>query len=768
MKHDLAVIVLKGYILLPNNELKIDIKITSDALESSELFNDNKILVVTDLDNLEETIDVNKLPNIGTVAHIDQKIELPNGLTRITLYGQSRARIKEYLNTDDLEAIVEELKDNKIDKKEEQIIINKLNRELTEYTTLIPYISNCFINSLQNIDSLSIYTDILSSNMEIDKMRMLSYLNELSPIERSKMILEDIYDAKEMYQVEQNLDIKLKKQLDENQKEFLLREKIKLIKEELGDLSITENDIDNLKNRLKELNAPKNIKEKINREIKRYSMIPASSPELSIERNYIDCLLSLPWNYCTFDNDDLDAVKKKLDSTHNGLEKVKTRIIEYLGVKKLTNSLRGPILCLVGPPGVGKTTLAFSIANAMNRNFVKISVGGINDEAEIIGHRRTYLGASPGRIINQIKKAKSSNPVFLIDEIDKMTSNYKGDPASVLLEVLDQNQNKYFKDNYLEEEYDLSKVMFILTANYIEDIPEALRDRLEIVNLSGYTLYEKIDIARNHLIPKICKEHGLNPDSLVINDNVIIKIIQNYTKEAGVRELERKISTIIRKVVTSLSYNKINKNKININLKTLVSYLGNSEYEYNKIDNNDVGVTNALAYTKFGGDILPIEVNSFKGSGKITLTGSLGNVMKESAMVALDYIKANYEYFKIDYEKILNNDIHIHVPDAAINKDGPSAGITLTTALISLFKEQKVDKHIAFTGEITLKGKVLPIGGLKEKSIGALRSGIKKIYIPASNKNDLEELPIEVKNNIEFVLVSNYKDIYKEVFHEKR
>ena len=766
MKYDLSVIVLKGYVLLPNNELKIDIKINHDILESSELFDENKILVVTDLDSLEETIDIKKLPNIGTISRIAQKIELPNGFTRLTLVGLSRAHIKEYINLDDLEVIVEELKTKKINKKEEQIIINKLNKELTEYTTLIPYVSNSFVSHLQSIDNLAIYTDILTSNMNLDKTRMLSYLNELDAIERSKMILEDIFNAKEMYQVEQNLDIKLRKQLDESQKEFLLREKIKLIKEELGELSIAENDVDELKRRLKELDAPKKVKDKINREIKRYSMIPASSPEISIERNYIDCLLSLPWNYCTFDNDDLDDVKKKLDSTHNGLEKVKVRIIEYLGVKKLTNSLKGPILCLVGPPGVGKTTLASSIAHAMNRNFVKISVGGINDEAEIIGHRRTYLGAAPGRIINQIKKAKSSNPVFLIDEIDKMTSNYKGDPASVLLEVLDQNQNKYFKDNYIEEEYDLSKTMFILTANYIDDIPEALRDRLEIVNLSGYTLYEKINIAKTHLIPKICKEHGLNPESLIINDSVITKIIQNYTKEAGVRELERKISTIIRKVVTSLSQNKINKNKITINLKSLELYLGKNEYEYNKIDNNEVGVANALAYTKFGGDILPIEVNSFKGDGKITLTGSLGNVMKESAIVALDYIKSNYEYFKIDYSE-LNNDVHIHVPDAAISKDGPSAGITLTTALISLFTNKKVKKDIAFTGEITLKGKILPIGGLKEKSIGALRSGIKKIYIPVGNKNDLDELPSEVKNNIEFVLVSNYKEIYKDVFYEK-
>ena len=760
MKYNLSVLVLKGYVLLPNNELKIDLKIDYDILESAELFDDNKILVVTDIDNLEETIDINRLPKYGTIAKIEQKIELPNGLIRVTLHGTSRANIKKYNNESTIEAIIEETKDLRV--SNEEMIIEKLKKELADYIN-IPSISNSFFNDIFKIRHLSILTDVIVPNLNIDVKRSLLYLKEIDPIERSKMILEDIYSEKEMYQVERNLDIKLRKHLDDSQKEFLLREKIKLIKEELGDISNLETDLDNLKERLNNLKANNKIKEKILREIKRYSLIPASSPEISIQRNYIECLLELPWDNYTIDNDDLDDVLSKLDKTHSGLTKVKQRIIEYLGVKKLTNSLRGPILCLVGPPGVGKTTLAFSIAEAMNRNFVKISVGGLNDEAEIIGHRRTYLGAAPGRIINQLRQINSSNPVFLIDEIDKMTSNFRGDPASVLLEVLDQNQNKFFKDNYIEVEYDLSKTMFILTANYVDDIPEALRDRLEIVYLSGYTEFEKLDIARIYLLPKICKEHGLNPNSLIIKDNTILKIIRNYTKEAGVRELERKLSTIVRKVVTELSKGRIKSNTFNVSNKLIEEFLGYPEYEYRSVSKNEVGVTNALAYTKVGGDVLQIEVNSFKGKGDITLTGSLGNVMKESAIVALNYIKANYKSYNIEYEKLLD-DIHIHVPDAAINKDGPSAGITLTTALLSLFLNKKVPSDIAFTGEITLKGKILPIGGLKEKSIGALRSGIKKIYIPSQNKNDLDELPNEVKENIEFILVSNYKDIYKELF----
>ena len=764
MKYSLTTIVVKGFCLLPSNELKIDLNIKDAILDSIELFDDNRVLIVTDIDNIEETIDVNKLPSFGTIALIKQKIKLPNGLFRLTLKGIKRANVLEYTNDETIEAIVEEKNRYELDQNEEKIILKKLNLELKEYINYIPYISNSFISDIKKITSIELYTDLALSNIDIDIKRKLEYQNEPNALNRAKMLLEDFNNQKEIYKVEQKLDIKLKKQIDDNQKEFLLREKMKLIKEELGDISSFETDLDKLKYELSKLNAPNNIKDKIKHEINRYSSMPPSSPEVNTERNYIECLLSLPWSEKTIDNDDLDDVRDKLNKTHNGIDKVKDRIIEYLGVKKFTNSLRGPILCLVGPPGVGKTTLAFSIAEAMNRNFVKISLGGVNDEAEIIGHRRTYLGASPGRIIKQMIKAKSSNPVFLIDEIDKMTTSHKGDPASVLLEVLDQNQNKYFKDNYVEEEYDLSKVMFIATANYINDIPEALLDRLEIINLSGYTEYEKLEIARKYLIPKICKEHGLNYNCLVINDNVLLNIIRHYTKEAGVRELERKISTIIRKVVTSLSETKISKNKITITNKLIEQYLGNNEFEYNKIKNNDIGVVNALAYTKYGGDILPIEVTSFKGKGEITLTGSLGSVMKESAIVALDYIKSNASKMDINYDDLINNDIHIHVPEGAINKDGPSAGIALTTALISLFKKQKIDNTVAFTGEITLKGDVLPIGGLKEKTIGALRSGIKKIYIPEENKKDLIELPKEVKENIEFILINNYKKLYKEVF----
>jgi ATP-dependent Lon protease len=614
---------------------------------------------------------------------------------------------------------------------------------------------------ISNVNDLSKMTDIIAPHLPINNKRLQEYLDNFDPISRTGMILEDIYNEIEMYNIEKDIELKVRKEIDNNQKEYLLREKIKVIKEELGDVAFKDDEIDKLRDKINSLNAPSKIIERLNLELKRYESLSQSSPEINVIRNYIDWLLDLPWNYITEDNNDLKKVRDILDQSHYGLDKVKTRIIEYLAVKQMSNDLRSPIICLVGPPGVGKTSLAFSIANAMNRNFVKISVGGVNDEAEIIGHRRTYLGSSPGRIIQSLKKAKSSNPVFLIDEIDKMTKDFKGDPASCLLEILDPEQNKYFSDNYIEEEYDLSKVLFIATANYIDDIPEALRDRLEIIQLSGYTEFEKLDIAKKHLIPKICKEHGLELNKISIKDNTILKIIRNYTKEAGVRELERQLASIVRKIVAEIIVDKKDDEQYQINNKNIELYLGKPKYHFNLLLATKVGVVNGLAYTYFGGDTLPIEVNYYQGNGNLVLTGSLGDVMKESAHIALSYIKSNYQDFHIDYDKLVKNDIHIHVPEGAIPKDGPSAGITLATALISAFTDKKIPATLAMTGEITLRGNVLPIGGLKEKSIGAHRNGIKKIIIPYDNLSDLDEIPKEIKSSIEYIPVKHYKEVIK-------
>ena len=530
------------------------------------------------------------------------------------------------------------------------------------------------------------------------------------------------------------------------------------IKEELGDVVQQDKDIENIRKRLEENPYPDYIKAKVKDELSRYEMLPMASGETGIIKTYIDWLMDLPWWQETKDNEDLNLAQSILDEDHYGLEKVKERIMEYLGVKQMTNSLKAPILCLVGPPGVGKTSLAKSVARALNRKFVKMSLGGVRDEAEIRGHRRTYLGALPGRIIQGMKKAQVVNPVFLIDELDKMASDYKGDPSSAMLEVLDPEQNSLFSDHYIEESYDLSKVLFIATANYLENIPPALQDRLEIIQLSSYTEVEKVHIAREHLLPKQLKENGLKPSQLKVSDEILLHLIRYYTREAGVRQLERTIGTICRKTVLAIL--KDGKKSITLTKKLVKEWLGNEKVDYGKKEKKDqVGTVTGLAYTSFGGDILQIEAQKFEGKGQLILTGQLGDVMKESASIALDYIKAHAKEFGIDpkcFEKI---DIHIHVPEGAVPKDGPSAGVTMTTALVSCLNGKPVKANLAMTGEVTLRGNVLPIGGLKEKSLAAHRSGIETILIPKDNTKDLDDIPQEVKDAITFIPVSNCKQV---------
>ena len=772
---NLPVIVLKGIILLPNNDIRLEFQDneTKNIIDVSEMFHDNKLLVIGQIDTIEESTNISELPKIGVISKINHKVKLPNGNIRVTISGISRAYVHEYMNLnnklDSLECITSEILENKPDVATEPIILKKLYNEFEKHIRIVPYITNSILSTLVTVKTLSQMTDIIANQISSTNERLNEYLLTFDINTRVEMVLKDIYQEQEMYKIEKELEQKVKKSIDNSQKEYFLREKIKVIREELGDVSSKDEEIDSLREKLNALDAPKHIKDRLNNEIRKLDSLTNLSPEINVVRTYIDWLFDLPWNSVTTDNDDLRDVKKKFNESHYGLEKVKERIIEYLAVKKVKGNMNGPIICLVGPPGVGKTSLAFSVAHAMNRKFTKISVGGLHDECEIIGHRRSYLGAEPGRIIQGLKKAGSSNPVFLIDEIDKMTKDIKGDPASALLDVLDPEQNKCFRDNYIEEEIDLSNVMFLATANYIEDIPEALRDRLEIIRLSGYTEFEKLDIVKTHLLKKICDEHGLNYEKINISDNVILKIIRNYTKEAGVRELERQLATIVRKIITKLVMNNIKIDRINILEKDLEKYLGKIKFlDSEAMDVSQIGVVNGLAYTQFGGDTLPIEVNYFKGNGNLVLTGSLGDVMKESAQIALSYIKANYKKFKIDYEKLTSNDIHIHVPEGATPKDGPSAGVTLTTALISAFSNLKIDKTLAMTGEITLRGKVLPIGGLKEKSMGAYRNGIKRIIIPKENIRDLDDVPTEVKKCMEYIPVSTYDDIYKVIKESER
>lgn len=766
MKYNLPVVLLRGLFLLPHNQMKLEFdgKLNSNILDEAELFHDNHLLMVM-TDNVEESLNKNILPKVGVVTKITNKIELPNGNVRLDLEGLRRVEIVDYLNLNNkdevLESIVRDFKTYDINDDTEKVLKRKLVHEVRNLIKMVPYISNSVL-ALCNVDlTLDKLTDILTHQLIQDNARSNDYLGEPSAEKRAHMLLQDIYKEKELFEIERDLDLKVKQDMDETQREFLLREKVKVIKEELGE----DSDVSRLRAKTDKLKCSNSVKNRLKKELDKLESMPNSSPEVSGTQNYIEWLLDLPWMHSTKDNDDLKKSLKVLDESHYGLNAVKERIIEYLAVKEQTKKLKGPIICLVGPPGVGKTSLAFSIAKAMNRNFVKMSVGGVSDEAEIIGHRRTYVGSNPGKIISLMKKAKSNNPVFLIDEVDKMTRDYKGDPASSLLSVLDPEQNKYFSDNYIEEEFDLSNVMFILTANYIENIPTPLLDRLEIIELSGYTEYEKLDIAKRHLLPKICKDHGLYINYVSFSDEIILKIIRNYTKEAGVRELERQLTKIVRKIVTQLVMNNIKMNKIIVNDKALEKYLGKSKFQYNEIKTKkQVGIVNGLAYTVYGGDTLPIEANYYQGKGNLVLTGSLGEVMKESANIAFSYIKANHKKFKIDYDKITKNDIHIHVPEGAVKKEGPSAGIALTLTLVSLLGNVKVPSDIALTGEITLRGKVLPIGGLKEKSIGALRSGVKRVVIPYDNLKDLDEMPKEVKDGIKFIPVKNFEEVMEAIY----
>ena len=763
MGEKLLVLIINDMVIFPNNEVRIEYDNIYDKsmIEIVDRINDGPLLIVNPID--QNSINVTSFPKYGVLGRLKLKMNVPNGKTRIVLEGLERVEISSYVEdgnfyrADYTEVDIPEIDDSKS-------YFNILVKSLENYITKVPYMGNAIMSQLNGIETLNELCDLIASFLPIGYEEKKKYIITIDPIQRTKFLIEDMNRDLKFVELEQKIESQVEKELNDSQKEYFLREKIKLMQKELGEGNNKDNEVERLAKKISKLKCSSKVKEKIKRELDRYDSLNSHSPELGMVREYLDWMIELPWNNYTKDTDDLNKVKKILDSSHYALEEVKDRILEYLAVKQNTNNLRSPIICLVGPPGVGKTSLALSIAKSLNRKSAKISVGGINDEAEIVGHRRTYIGANPGRIIQGIRKAGTTNPVFIIDEIDKMTKDIKGDPASSLLEVLDPEQNNKFSDHYIEEEFDLSKVMFIATANYVEQIPYELRDRLEIINISSYTEYEKLDIAKNHLIPKQLEEHGLTSLQVQFDDDAILTLIRNYTKEAGVRELERIIATLFRKIVKRILLSS-DGSFYNLDSKLIEELIGKSKYSFNETSMDDeVGVVNGMAYTVFGGDILPIEATLFKGKGDLILTGSLGEVMQESCHISLDYIKSNMKAFDIDSEILEHNDIHIHVPEGAVNKDGPSAGVTITTTLISLFTSSKVPKNIAMTGEITLRGKVLAIGGLKEKVIGAHRAGIRTIYIPAENEKDLEEIPTEIKKDIKFIAVNNYQEIFDSVF----
>ena len=762
MKNNFPVLLLKNMVLFPYSDIRLELESENEKklLSLAESYYENNLLIVNPKDNLEIDPEVDELPSYGVLSEIKMKLDMPNGKTRIIISGKHRVKIHTYTKEDNVyEAVTSEVMEEELSPKEELAYIRALTKHVETYVKEIPYVSNTILSQISGINNIDKLTDIVAIFLPIDYERKLEYLSEFSSTSRVKMILNDVNSDIEILKLEKRIEEDVTKGIEESQKEFVLREKIKIIKQELGDDK--EDEVEEIRKKIDTLSCNEKIRERLYHELNRYSLLNPASPEVGTIRNYIDWLLNLPWNHYTEDRKDLKKVREILDSQHSGLEEEKNRIIEYLAVKHNSSKVKSPILCLVGPPGVGKTSFAKSIAKGLNRKVAKISVGGVNDEAEIVGHRKTYVGSAPGLIIQGMKKVGTTNPVFIIDEIDKMTKDIKGDPASSLLEVLDKEQNNAFCDHYIEEEFDLSQVLFIATANYINQIPEELKDRLEIIEMSSYTEFEKLEIAKKHLVVNLLKEHNVPLNRIKFTDDGILTLIRNYTKEAGVRELERLIATIIRKIIKEIVVDK-SKIEYTVDEKLIEKYLGIKKYSYmeNEIEER-IGCVNGLAYTMYGGDILPIEVCMYPGKGELILTGSLGEVMQESSKIALSYIKANSEKIGINLKALENQDIHIHVPEGAVPKEGPSAGVTLTTALISLFSNRSFPSTTSMTGEITLNGKVLAVGGLKEKLIGALRSHINKVFIPYENKKDLEEIPDYIKEQLEIIFVSHYNDIFK-------
>lgn len=739
----------------------------SNALSS---FN-GYIVVVSQIELNAENDLLGTIYQEGTLCHIDSTKD-NNGILKIRLTGEKHVKLLNqriegsldstfYYVTDADEVESIQFKDV----QQEKSVITQLADALLE-TPLETSIPRPVIYRMQKGISAEELSNQLSNYLPFEVEMRQALLEETSIENRLCNIIAFLNTKKLINKYENEINQKVHDRAEDSQKEYFLREKLKAIQSELDEMSGEESDEETILNKIENGLYPDYVKEKIRKELKKQKQMPAGSLESSMAKTYIDWLVNLPWLNKTEDNNSLENAKKVLDEDHYGLEKVKERILEYLAVKSMTNSLKAPILCLYGPPGVGKTSLAKSVARALERKFVKASLGGTSDETEIRGHRRTYVASMPGKIIKGIKNAGVCNPVFLLDEIDKLTSNIHGDPASALLEVLDPEQNSVFQDNYLEETYDLSNVLFICTANYLENIPYALRDRLELIELNSYTEIEKVQIAKEHLIKNECVNNGLKEKQISFSDDAISYIINYYTREAGVRELQRKIATCCRKAIVELLTNK-RKRKINVNKNKVKEYLGTEIFEYSsKNRKSAIGVITGLAYTQYGGDILPIEVNYFEGKGNLILTGNLGNVMKESASIALDYVKANANRYKISSNFFLQNDIHIHVPEGAVPKDGPSAGVAITCAIVSAVKQIPCKANVGMTGEVNLRGQSTAIGGLKEKSLAALRSGLKTILIPKENERNLNDLPHEVKDGLNILPITCVDEALKEVLEQ--
>ena len=770
MYNYLPVMLLKGFVILPNQEVKLELNntISEKIVDLSKKHHNGDFLVVCPKNTLEETPEINDLPTVGVVAHLKSKLELPNGNIRVTIIGENRVNVRKYNNFDDdqdiLMAEVSPIKLALEDVVASTAIRRKLFDLLKKYVDENPSLSNSIISSVKNNEDLNMVTDIITAFLPFSLDKKILYMEEKSPLARANALVYDISIELEVLKLDTKLDEVLQADMEKNQREFILRSKLNELKKELGEKDTKEELIASYQEKIENTITNEKTKKKLLRELDKYSNTNENSPESAVIINYVDTVLSLPWNNSKVDNNNIVNVRKSLDKTHYGLDKVKDRVIEYLTINKRNPKLASPILCLVGAPGVGKTSIAISIAKSLNKEFYKMSVGGLSDPSELIGHRRTYLGSNPGKIIQALSKCGVNNPLILIDEVDKMGKDFRGDPTSALLEILDPTQNKYFVDNYIEEEFDLSNVLFILTANDITQVPEALKDRLEIIEMSAYSDFEKLVMSKKYLIPKIFDNYLIKNDDIKIKDELIYLIINSYTKEAGVRDLNRHLETLFRKIVTDVEMKKI-KFPLTINEKLIVKYLGKIPYEN---DSSSItlapGLVNSLACTPLGGHILPFESVMFDGKGNIKTTGSLGDSLKESISVAVSYIRSHEELFKVNDYYFNNKDIHINVLETAVKKEGPSAGVVITTSILSLLLNKPIPRNVAMTGEITLRGDILVVGGIKEKILAAYNNKITKIYIPASNEKDLEDIPPKVLSKLNIIKVKNYSEIYKDLF----
>ena len=758
----LPLIPLRGITIFPNMIIHFDIgREKSIASLEEAMLQEGNIFLVTQKDpKVEAPAQKEDMYSIGTICKIKQILKLPKGTTRVLVEGIERATLLEFEEKDNhLRGVIEKISESEknVENNEDLAYRNQLGKAFAAYIHSTEGDDSKVLKMMEQEKDLGKVTDLIAAYIQLEDEKKQLILETINVHERIEKLLVFIDEEIQIVEIEKEIGNKVKSKIDKSNKEYFLREQIKAIQEELGE-DEEKREFNKYNEQLKKLKMSKEVKEKVEYELSRLKL--SNSSDGNNIRSYLDWVVALPWNKATKDSFDIEKASGILDEEHYGLEEVKERILEYLAVKQYTKSLKGPILCLVGPPGVGKSSIAKSIAKSINKKFVRISLGGIRDEAEIRGHRRTYIGAMPGRLVYALKEAKVNNPLILLDEIDKLSADYKGNPADALLEVLDQNQNKAFRDSYMEVPIDLSNVLFITTANSLDTIPRALLDRMEIIQVSGYTYEEKVHIAKNHLIKKAMEEYGVDENIIKISDNTIKEIVNGYTKESGVRSLERQINKVIRKAITELIKSK--KKSLTISSNKLEKYLGPSMFEFENDEKKDkVGVVTGLAWTAYGGDTLPVEVAVMKGNGKLELTGQLGSVMQESAKAAYSYVRANSEKYGISPEFYKKNDIHIHVPEGAVPKDGPSAGVTLVTALVSALSKKKVKGSIAMTGEVTLTGRVLAIGGVKEKCLAAHRIGIDTIILPKENKKNVDEIPSSIKGKLKLIFADNVEEVLK-------